>query len=524
MKHTILSFLLAAATCLAACTGPGGGQLPRSIDSLAEADPDSALSLLRPMSRQTASWPEADRMRYTLAVLKATVYSYGPMPGDSVADALLDHYTSGGDKRLLPSAYYYAGKIYRANNQIVKAAECFLNAAKASAGQGDHATETRAWSQLGYMYSNSDMYDKAIQMFKRAYSAARISKDTLKLIFSLRDIGRNYANKNTLDSALHFYKAALAVASKQRNADMAASVHTQLAALYNKVELPDSAWAHLRPALEYNDPNDQSVLCHLSATLYAKQGQTDTAKTLYKRLTEVGYIPDKHSAHVWLASYYADHGDAMLAVSHLRLSEQYADSLAKARAAETLNAEVKDFETAALKEENARLKKDIATLKPAAFILALLAASAATACAIIWRRKTKAPATTDEPAGATPPPADHAGRLMALKKSLIYKAIAQKLAESPEAATLSNAEWAELAETEERISPGFLNRLDALCDMSKADRRICLLLRTDFPLGDVAALSCLTRQGLASARTKLYERAFGKKAAASAWDEVVKEL
>ena len=523
MKHTILSFLLAAAICLAACTGPGGGPMPRSIDSLAEADPDSALSLLRPMSRQTASWPEADRMRYTLAVLKATAYSYGPMPGDSVADALLDHYTSGGDKRLLPSAYYYAGKIYRANNQIVKAAECFLNAAKASAGQGDHVTEANAWSQLGYMYSNSDMYDKAIQMFKRASSAAKISTDTSDLIFSLRDIGRNYADKNTLDSALHFYKAALAVASKQRNAGMAANIHTQLAALYNKVELPDSAWAHLRPALEYNDPKNQSVLYVLSAKLYNKKEMTDSALFYYKLLTDIGNIYAKHSAHVWLASYYADHGDAMLAVSHLRLSEQYADSLAKARAAETLNAEVKDFETAGLKEENARLKKDIATLKPAAFILALLAA-AATACAIIWRRKTKAPATTDEPAGATPPPADHAGRLMALKKSLIYKAIAQKLAESPEAATLSNAEWAELAETEERISPGFLNRLDALCDMSKADRRICLLLRTDFPLGDVAALSCLTRQGLASARTKLYERAFGKKAAASAWDEVVKEL
>ena len=270
MKHTILSFLLAAAICLAACTGPGGGPMPRSIDSLAEADPDSALSLLRPMSRQTASWPEADRMRYTLAVLKATAYSYGPMPGDSVADALLDHYTSG-DKRRLPSAYYYAGKIYRANNQIVKAAECFLNAAKASAGQGDHVTEANAWSQLGYMYSNSDMYDKAIQMFKRAYSAAKISKDTSDLIFSLRDIGRNYADKNTLDSALHFYKAALAVASKQRNAGMAANIHTQLAALYNKVELPDSAWAHLRPALEYNDPKNQSVLYVLSEKLYKKK-------------------------------------------------------------------------------------------------------------------------------------------------------------------------------------------------------------------------------------------------------------
>ena len=373
MKHTLrIVALVLAALCLCAC---GGRRYPSVLDvadSLAEERPDSACRLLASLRADTAGWSVDARVRYTLVGLKASSYAYRTVRSDCLAAALVGYCEDGGDRELLPAAYYYAGKIYRELNEARRAASCFISAIKSARAAGDLSIESRAYSQLGYAYSEGGMHDKAIEMFKGASRASTLAKDTASLVFDLRDIANNFSKKYTLDSALHYFKIALRLATKQGNAKMSATVHTQIAALYERLGMSDSAWSHLRPAIKFADPHDASAVTIVSALLYDKQRAVDSAKACYMRVTDVGTVYAKQAAHTWLAEYYSGRGDTKEAVRHLKLSEAYADSVEKSNVAVELNREIKDYRYNELKELNAQHEDSINGLRIFAFVLCVL--------------------------------------------------------------------------------------------------------------------------------------------------------
>lgn len=552
VKHTLRIVALAlAALCLCAC---GGRRYPSVLDvadSLAEERPDSACRLLASLRADTAGWSVDARVRYTLVGLKASSYAYRTVRSDSLAAALVGYCEDGGDGELLPAAYYYAGKIYRELNEARRAASCFISAIKSARAAGDLSIESRAYSQLGYAYSEGGMHDKAIEMFKGASRASALAKDTASLVFDLRDIANNFSKKYTLDSALHYFKIALRLATKQGNAKMSATVHTQIAALYERLGMSDSAWSHLSPAIKFADPHDASAVTIVSALLYDKQRAVDSAKACYMRVTDVGTVYAKQAAHTWLAEYYSGRGDTKEAVRHLKLSEAYADSVEKSNVAVELNREIKDYRYNELKELNAQHEDSINGLRIFAFVLCVLLLLAALFVLSMKKRHKKGKANL-APAGnarlelatiacgqdagigdvgvkglEAETPQHGADVLCAgtptIEDAEIYRKILEKT-KSSSVQPLTDEEWGELSAAIERACPGFLARLKGLCRISEADIRICLLIRAGFKLSDIAALVCLTPQGLASARKKLYNRAFGKDGSAKAWDDVVRGL
>jgi hypothetical protein len=52
---------------------------------------------------------EADLMYWRLLRIKASDKAYIPFTSDSAAIAVMHYYEDGGDRALLPTAYYYAG-------------------------------------------------------------------------------------------------------------------------------------------------------------------------------------------------------------------------------------------------------------------------------------------------------------------------------------------------------------------------------------------------------------------------------
>ena len=105
--------LLACCLCLCACRE---GRYPRVLlqaDSLAEVAPDSALRLLDGWADSVPTVPERVRMYYRLLTVKAADKAYITHTSDSIIRPVLDYYEQEGDRRLLPEAYYYAGRVYR---------------------------------------------------------------------------------------------------------------------------------------------------------------------------------------------------------------------------------------------------------------------------------------------------------------------------------------------------------------------------------------------------------------------------
>ena len=105
--------LLACCLCLCACRE---GRYPRVLlqaDSLAGMMPDSALRLLGGWADSVWEAPEQVQMYYRLLTVKAADKAYITHTSDSLIRLVLDYYEQEGDRRLLPEAYYYAGRVYR---------------------------------------------------------------------------------------------------------------------------------------------------------------------------------------------------------------------------------------------------------------------------------------------------------------------------------------------------------------------------------------------------------------------------
>ena len=558
MKHaqTIIIAMLAA-LLLAAC---GRHRYPPALlraDSMAAKRPDSARLLLGKMAKDTASWAEDARMFYRLLCLETADRLYKTPNSDSAVRPLLNHYEHDGDHRLLPRAYYAAGRVYSEMNDAPQAAKYYKCAIKAARGKHNALIKSRAYSQLGYLFAESGLNDNALKMFKLSYAITSQIGDTISIVYDLRDIARTYADKNLCDSALATYKIALNMATSKKLLKMAASVNTQIAALFEKEGKCKLAWKHLLPAMEYSNPTEENTRLSIAARLYAKENKVDSAAAYYEKLAEAGNVFGKYAAHTWLAEHYTTIGDHTLAARHLMLSKQFADSVNKRRAATAVNVEVALFDNDSLKKEN-KLQYGIIVAMIVG-ILCLIAALAK-AITIIKRKRTKVfkapddtkPEMHDEyrvtsaPNGECTPPrietaaeqtqklatemtesnalTDSEHRERIIKGSNIYVRICKKLDNPNASAELTYEEWEELSNIVNIAYTDFRKRLYELCDMSIADYRICLLIKIGLKLREIASLVHLSYQGLASARSKLYLRAYGIKGEAKAWDKVVKEL
>ena len=129
MKWGIVILLLGLLSLLCAC---GTRPYPSSLltaDSLASVRPDSALSLLKALEHM----PLAHRMYYRLLCVKAADKAYLPHLSDSLIRPILHYYIKEGDPRLLPEAYYYAGRVYRDLGDAPQALDYFEQSSDAEA-------------------------------------------------------------------------------------------------------------------------------------------------------------------------------------------------------------------------------------------------------------------------------------------------------------------------------------------------------------------------------------------------------
>ena len=187
-KPTIIkAAATAAATALAAIAAVTATrcaqtpQYPQALlcaDSIAAKSPAEAASMLRGLVSEMGKADEAVRMRYKLVRLKLTAYSFGAYKSDSMALALVGYYESRGDRRLLPEAYYYAGKAYMSLNDSPNAINYFHKVLD-TAPQADLNLRSRTYSQLGYIFDRQWLDADALAMFKQGNTEETASKEEL---------------------------------------------------------------------------------------------------------------------------------------------------------------------------------------------------------------------------------------------------------------------------------------------------------------------------------------------------------
>ena len=102
--------------------------------------------------------------------------------------------------------------------------------------------------------------------------------------------------------------------------------------------------------------------------------------------------------------------------------------------------------------------------------------------------------------------------------SPIYLRLKQYLNEGR---NMTEQDWRELTDIVNATYIGFTDKLYSLYRMSEQDLRVSLLIKVRIQPKDIATLTAHSKESVASTRSRLYQKVFGKKGSTKDWDDFI---
>ena len=90
--------------------------------------------------------------------------------------------------------------------------------------------------------------------------------------------------------------------------------------------------------------------------------------------------------------------------------------------------------------------------------------------------------------------------------------------------SLSDQDFLLLNQVVNSVYANFTERLYSLCKMSNHEYHVCLLVKVRVQPKDIAALTAHSKESVASTRSRLYQKVFGKKGSSKEWDDFILSL
>ncbi|MBR1941499.1 MAG: tetratricopeptide repeat protein [Bacteroidaceae bacterium] len=297
---------------------------------------DSALSMLKQLETDTASWTKAARMYHQLLTVKAGDKAYHLQTSDSLMLQVLHYYEDGGDKRLLPEAYYYMGSTYRDLNDAPRALDYYQKAIDAMPGDENLRVKSKVYAQMGELFLYRRLYDKAMNAFQDSYQCDSILKDTVGIIFNLRDMALCFANTNRNDIGIAYLEQALSYAEDINNERMSLIASSQLASLYLQRGDYGLAYEAIKPSLAHLSTSNISSVYSILASVHQHLNHKDSASYYYDKLLVYGDSYAKTEAYFQLAKMSIENTKDSEIVSLLEQYYKQADARKSYAATESL--------------------------------------------------------------------------------------------------------------------------------------------------------------------------------------------
>lgn len=567
---------------LASCSP---GRYPASLltaDSLSSVRPDSALCLLARLAADTADAPLSHRMYYRLLCIKAADKAYLPHTSDSLIRPVLHYYIEGGDPRLLPEAYYYAGRVYRDLGNDLQALSCFQKALEAIRQNGDTDVhlKSKIYSQRATLYAYRKMYREALAMYQEVLKISTSACDSVSMLFALRDIANMHRELHRPDSVLPYFKQAKQIADLLQRTDLSHMMQSQLASVYLEVQAFDSARAALVEALQLVERPNQSAVYSIAAHFYKAIGITDSANYYNRKLLEIGTIYAKEKAYRELIGRIRQTGYPPLdtlfdgwqqCVDSLRTLDRKANKLRT----------YADYDYLKSEQENARLKEQNAHNRFTIWIGGLVIVTLLTTLAAfrqyyqrirlekqeqqrrymqiiaeqqkknemleaylqekkqlekIQQEMQKADSIQDMKKKRRLELINHVlekNRIEteedeeareALIHSTLYAELQQRAHAPRGDGFVTSEEWDVLRRLSAAAYPHFFEHLELLCAPNENEWHVSLLIKLLFRPADIARLTGLKPSSISSIRVRLYKKATGESGKAESWDQIVLSL
>ena len=516
---------------LMGCHGHHSHRGLRQADSLLNTFPDSALSLLESLSVDTASWSKADRVYFRLLHVAAKDKNDLPLGDTCEVTAWLPYYERGGDGRVLPLAYYYAGRVYHERGDAPTALKYFL-LAEGSNPVGNELM-TRIYSQIGYLYTDQNVYSKALEYHRKEVECSKAIGDTTAWIYGLRDLAQVHNTLGNLDSCRLLLLCAKGLCVQSRRPALLSGVMGALASVYSNQGDHERARECLQYTLGHLQAADRIGVCHIASKVFLRCGEYDSARYYLEEVLRLGNIKSRRIAHKRMAHVCIEEGKTSEALQHLLACEQCDDSINvmverdAVRKAEALyQYHLKEMESHRLELANQRFVAVMA-ISICLLVVALLVVA-------FYVRDNKRKQKEQEMRyrfllqalgkESHVETEDGATKEERIRQGKIYKLITQAINSPRDEIRLDESQWKELETEINTVYDGFTERLLYVCKMRKQAYRICLLMKIGIPTAGIAKLLCCTNQAVSNTKKRLGKRVFGKDGNAKTWDEYIHSL
>ena len=576
----LISVLLLAVGLLLTVACRNNIDYPREltkVDSLTNENRlQEADSLLRIYSPEAMKADESVRMYYQLLRLRTDDKLSNYPLNDSIALALVSYYEHRGDKRLLPKAYYYAGRVYAKQNDAPQALEYFQKSAEELNIHKDNSISSVVHAQIGQIFMRQHLYRLAIPFFRTSLSVDSSLHDTLGVIYDYRDIAYQY-DRMLNDSAMIYYRKARQLALDKGLIDMQKSIHMCMSSFFLLKHQPDSAYKYIQLPLIETDKDELGSTYVVAGKVYDDLGKTDTAIYYFKKVLETGDCTTKVTS-VWRLSRIAQtKNDIPSAIKYLEEYRRLNDSVNNLnQSKEVIHAQSMynyqlQEKAKNLAEKNNEKKKRIIIILITALALAVIIIVAITEYnkkkrtisnlrlielnRVLERQKRESvqfiennnkqieilnlelSKVQDELVKSQ----IENQRLILLadnikaEEALKMKNLSQKkLRDSEVFIKLKNNLRHELAAKDEdllnleatinEVYPTFIEKLTRLVNMNNQDFRICLLTKAGFKPLEISKLTSHSPQAISTSRKRLYKKIFGKEGSPNDWDEYIKSI
>ena len=534
-RNICLTLLAALALCMVACTGRHA--YPRQLqeaDSLADHCPDSALVLLRAYEDSARHINRADSMYLALLKIKATDKLY--IPRDTT-DGILDivsYYEHGGDRRLLPMAYYYLASAYRDCGKPLSAVNIFYKAQYSAEENDDSMTQARCFSQIGTLFCSNGLYGRATANFHLAYKIDSLLGDTHRMAFGLRDIASCYMESGNYDISTKYFIKALDIAQKNKDIDAISTISAQFARLHRNIGNYPEAEKYLKVAIAYGDSAERSSVLSIASGLYRNMGREADAKRYDEMVVTVGNYAGKRASSDNLWRYFSSIGQTDSAIHYFNLYKSYTDTINNMRANDLLSAKATLNESIYRQNEKSHNRPNIIYLTAIITLAALLIL----AITLLYKRRkndyaeTKSGLATpqhqsDQPQNEIPDETrPDANEQLATDPIVVKfkrmgaftKSIGHDTKEKP-----TKEDWVALDLSVNAAHHGFRQKLTEL-GATAQEYKVCLLIKIGVPLSDIARILFKERATISIMRKRMFVKFFDKDGSGSDFDSFIRSL
>ena len=534
MKLHNFLYLFILTSWLTAChTDSHTTYLLQQADSLLNVQPDSAQTLLRVWEDSMANQPEDIQMYYQLLCIKANDKNYIAHTSDSLILPIVAYYKKQRNKTHLPEALYYAGRVYSDLNDAPRALEYYQQAIDVMKHEKliDYNLSSRIYSQMGTLFVYQELYNEAPEMFRKAYWYDSLLKDSTGLVFDLRDIGRVFASIDQRDSAVYYFNRAGEMALRIKDSTLLSMVYNELAGNYIDWNEYSKGYEKLQIAQQKIETLSMPVYYNNIADYYYYTNQLDSAIYYYKKNLSIhhSYV-HKASAYESLAQIASKQNNFTQALNYYEQYMLYEDSLQQTVRTAAIDKIHTLYNYQQYKKENLFLKQKTFKQKQLLFVTIFSLVFLLLIGIVFWQKQKRKEQTILLQQEKLKRLREEIKAAQLIRKSsqadLQQTEIWKKLhyIDKNETIKMTDTDWLELTKTVEETYPHFVQRLNELCPLSQKELQVCLLIKINVSLTQIADIVCSSKQGISSLRQRLYKKFTGKKGKPKDCDNFIRNL